>query len=213
MPSAVTADQDIERPTWRSIGLSPPNTAPSVGRGKGRKVGFDGSMRTVWQTRGGRSASSSRCPINLRSGYYAAKLETTKNQYHISFFVRPKEGRPTADIAFLVRTFRYPAYGVTGPTEFSSTALSQYSRHEDWGGVFYSSRLRPITRLQAAAGLTTRLPDERRPDLRYTSRTMTFDADRAPVTHSATKAPIRSCRLCRELIVAKARRESRGGRP
>jgi hypothetical protein len=92
-----------------------------------RKVGVDGSMRTIWKTRGGRSTSSSRCPINLRSGYYAAKLETTKNQYHISFFVRPKEGRPTADIAFPVRTFSYLAYGVTGPTEFSSTALSQYS--------------------------------------------------------------------------------------
>jgi len=52
-----------------------------------------------------------------------------------------------------------------------------------------------------------------RSDLRYTSRAMTFDADRAPVTDDATKAPIRSCRLCRELIVAKARRESRGGRP
>jgi hypothetical protein len=55
-----------------------------------------------------------------------------------------------------------------------------------------------------------------RSDLRYTSRAMTFDADRAPVTHSATKAHIRSYRLCRELtelmIVAKARRESRGGR-
>jgi hypothetical protein len=38
-----------------------------------------------------------------------------------------------------------------------------------------------------------------RPDLRYTSRAMTFDADRAPVTDDATKAPIRSCRLCREL--------------
>ena len=54
-----------------------------------------------------------------------------------------------------------------------------------------------------------------RSDLRYTSRAMTFDADRAPVTHSATKAHIRSYRLCRELtelIVAQARRESRGGR-
>ena len=50
-----------------------------------------------------------------------------------------------------------------------------------------------------------------RSDLRYT-----FDADRAPVTHSAIKAHIHSCRLCRELtelIVAKARRDSRGGRP
>ena len=55
-----------------------------------------------------------------------------------------------------------------------------------------------------------------RSDLRYTSRAMTFDADRSLVTHSATKAHIRSCRLCRELtelIVARARRESRGGRP
>jgi hypothetical protein len=69
--------------------------------------------------------------------------------------VLPKEGRPTADIAFLVPTFSYLAYGVTGPTEFS-TALSQYSRHEDWGGASNSSRLRPIMRLQAAAGLTVK---------------------------------------------------------
>jgi hypothetical protein len=44
---------------------------------------------------------------------------------------------------------------------------------------------------------------------------MTFDADRAPVTHSATKANITSRRLCRELtelIVSKARRESRRDR-
>jgi N,N-dimethylformamidase len=100
-----------------------------------------------------------KIPDNLRSGYYAAKLQTANNkQYYVSFFVRPKQGRSTAKIAFLVPLFSYLAYGVTGPTEFSNTALSQYSRYEDGGGVFYSSRLRPISNMQSQATGTAAEP-------------------------------------------------------
>jgi N,N-dimethylformamidase len=89
-------------------------------------------------------------PADLKSGYYAFKLESSAGKtYYAAFFVRPRT--PTAKIAFLVPLFSYLAYGMTGPTAFSDTALSQYSRHFDGGGVVYSSRLRPISNMQSAA--------------------------------------------------------------
>jgi N,N-dimethylformamidase len=96
-----------------------------------------------------------KVPDNLPSGYYAAKLQTSTHQYYVSFFVRPRT--PTASIAFIVPTFSYLAYGLTATNnlDFFDTSLSQYSRHDDGGGVVYSSALRPITNMRA---LTTGPP-------------------------------------------------------
>jgi len=96
-----------------------------------------------------------RVPENLPSGYYAAKLQTGTHEYYVSFFVRPR--RPTASIAFIVPTLSYLAYGETATNnlDFFDTSLSQYSRHDDGGGVVYSSALRPITNMRA---LTTGPP-------------------------------------------------------
>jgi N,N-dimethylformamidase len=96
-----------------------------------------------------------KVPDNLPSGYYAAKLQTGTHSYYVSFFVRPR--RPTASIAFIVPTFSYLAYGETATNnlDFFDTSLSQYSRHDDGGGVVYSSALRPITNMRA---LTTGPP-------------------------------------------------------
>src|SRR5205807_73279 len=100
-----------------------------------------------------------KVPDNQKSGFYAAKLQTANgSHYYASFWVRPKRGEPTAKIAFLVPLFSYLAYGVTGPTMFSNTALSQYSRYEDGGGVFYSSRLRPLSNMQSEATGTPQAP-------------------------------------------------------
>jgi N,N-dimethylformamidase len=92
-----------------------------------------------------------KVPSNLPSGYYAAKLETATHVYYVSFFVRPDH--PTAKIAFIVPLYSYMAYGQTGPNNLQQLdySLSQYSRYDDGGGVFYSSRLRPITNMRALA--------------------------------------------------------------
>ncbi|QXJ22496.1 hypothetical protein AGRA3207_003505 [Actinomadura graeca] len=89
-----------------------------------------------------------RVPENARSGVYAARLEADGRIYHATFVVRPKHGKPTSKVAFLVPTFSYLAYGLTG--DFVS-GLSQYSRHTDGSGVVYSSALRPITNLRSYA--------------------------------------------------------------
>ena len=49
-------------------------------------------------------------PEELRSGVYAARLSAEDAEDHIPFFVRPKRGSATAEIAFLVPTFSYLAY-------------------------------------------------------------------------------------------------------
>jgi N,N-dimethylformamidase len=89
-------------------------------------------------------------PADLKSGYYAFKLVSSAGKtYYAAFFVRPRA--PTAKIAFLVPLFSYLAYGMTGTRNFSLTALSNYSRHFDGGGVVYSSRLRPLSNMQSQA--------------------------------------------------------------
>ena len=85
-------------------------------------------------------------PAGLRSGVYAARLRTTTSEDYVPFFVRPPRGTATADIALLIPTFSYLAYGSTGPVR--PRRMSLYSAHTDGSGVTYSSRLRPITTIR-----------------------------------------------------------------
>jgi N,N-dimethylformamidase len=94
---------------------------------------------------------SYRVPGNAASGVYAAKLQAGGNTFYVPFFVTPPAGRATAHIAFVIPTYSYLAYAMTGlaSTPFGApTTLSNYSQHVDGSGVFYSTALRPVTTMQ-----------------------------------------------------------------
>ena len=67
-------------------------------------------------------------PDNLPSGVYAARLRTTTSEDYVPFFVRPRQGTATADVALLIPTFSYLAYGNTN-AEGGARRMSTYSRH------------------------------------------------------------------------------------
>lgn len=108
-----------------------------------------------------------------RSGVYAARLRTTGGEDYIPFFVRPKKGTSSAQIAFLAPTFSYLAYanehgaasplmqdldprnaGASYPQQPQDKYIveqglsSLYDCHTDGSGVCYSSRLRPILNMR-----------------------------------------------------------------
>ena len=112
-------------------------------------------------------------PDGLKSGVYAARLQTDGGEDYLPFFVRPKKGTATAGIAFLAPTFSYLAYanehgadsplmeeldprhsGATYPEQVQDKYIveqglsSLYDSHTDGSGVCYSSRLRPILNMR-----------------------------------------------------------------
>ena len=103
-------------------------------------------------------------PSDLPSGVYALRLDAGDSaRDYVPFFVVPRPGEATADVAFLAPTNAYYAYAnerledSLGPdfqpayTEdqdrydymAANRLLSMYDRHSDGSGVCYSSRLRP----------------------------------------------------------------------
>jgi N,N-dimethylformamidase beta subunit-like protein len=114
-------------------------------------------------------------PSTLRSGVYAAHLETDGDEEYIPFFVGPPPGTATAPVAFLAPTLTYMAYAnerqfwnpdytarrarvtplTTLPPELDQfmaehreLGLSLYDVHSDGSGCCYSSRLRPILNMR-----------------------------------------------------------------
>ena len=106
-----------------------------------------------------------RLPDDIKSGVYALHVfgNRTDEEDYIPFFVRPKAGATKAEIAVLLPTFTYMAYGnerilnshgfeidfpyPVQPTNryvIANRLLSLYDKHSDGSGVCYSSRLRPI---------------------------------------------------------------------
>ncbi|KAM5364430.1 hypothetical protein ACJA88_013071 [Fusarium oxysporum] len=111
-------------------------------------------------------------PSDLRSGAYAIEVQDTESDLKdaIVFFVRPKEVRPQAKIAFVFSTFTYLAYAnehmydETKSTHISfpegvqlvasdnyykmvrrhDLGLAIYDLHSDGSGVVYSTTKRPI---------------------------------------------------------------------
>ncbi|HVA21927.1 MAG TPA: N,N-dimethylformamidase beta subunit family domain-containing protein [Candidatus Micrarchaeia archaeon] len=111
-------------------------------------------------------------PHDLPSGVYALRLRSGGMEDHIPFFVRPRRGASTAEMAVLFPTFTYMAYANERMLRwFYSPAahhleranahdryvlshpglgLSLYDTHSDGSGVCYSSRLRPILNMRPA---------------------------------------------------------------
>ncbi|MBM3801327.1 MAG: LamG domain-containing protein [Acidimicrobiia bacterium] len=111
-------------------------------------------------------------PEGLRSGIYAARLNSADREDYVPFVVRPKRGQPAAPVAVLLPSLTYLAYanqrieitpdhasGVRDrelrldPLDDDLAAhrelgMSIYDRHRDGSGCCYSSRLRPIIGLR-----------------------------------------------------------------
>lgn len=115
-------------------------------------------------------------PGDLRSGAYAIEVSDTESglKDSIVFFVRPKEVRPQAKVAFVFSTFTYLAYGnehmydETKSTHISfpegvqlvasenyykmvrrtDLGLAIYDLHSDGSGVVYSTSKRPLLNMR-----------------------------------------------------------------
>jgi len=107
-------------------------------------------------------------PSDMRSAVYAARLRGDKCEEYVPFFVRPKRGTTTADIAYLAPTATYMAYAnytswadidmiekLHGGlfvaddwdlvlNERRELGSSMYDSHEDGSGICYGSRHRPM---------------------------------------------------------------------
>jgi N,N-dimethylformamidase len=120
---------------------------------------------------GWKTDASFRVPEGLRSGIYAAHLEAGDAEDYVPFFVRPRNGAPTARVAVLLPTFTYLAYAnehvtwmsIGSPPPYEGIddnlqsqdhyavkhrLLSLYDLHDDGSGVCYSSTLRPIVNMR-----------------------------------------------------------------
>ncbi len=116
---------------------------------------------------------------NWPSGIYAARLRQGDSEDHVTFFVRPKRGRTTSDLAFLVPTASYlayanyrlrlspnPLFGTGQPygdndvylLEHPELGGSLYDRHSDKSGIHFSSRLRPIQNLKPGGNRAWQFP-------------------------------------------------------
>jgi N,N-dimethylformamidase len=111
-------------------------------------------------------------PADLKSGCYAAMLESGDAKFQVAFFVRPHRGRPKADIVYLASSATYTVYcnnigrmrsvmteAIQGRLtvvdaidilllEHPELGFSTYDRHSDGSGICYSSRLRPATNIR-----------------------------------------------------------------
>ena len=116
-------------------------------------------------------------PDELESGVYALRCVSASGEERIPFFVIPKRGRASADVALLMPTATYLVYGnqhaayrepldemMRGfATELEprdlylndhpELGLSSYDTHRDGSGVFYVTRHRPVLNLRPLARL------------------------------------------------------------
>jgi N,N-dimethylformamidase len=103
-------------------------------------------------------------PAGTRSGMYAARITVGDAEDVISFYVRPADGEPTADLAVLIPTFTYTIYsnfyhparvardGTASADEMAGAflgahrelGLSLYCTHRDGSGVAHVSSRRPM---------------------------------------------------------------------
>jgi N,N-dimethylformamidase len=107
-------------------------------------------------------------PTGLKSGLYAAHVETEDDEDFIPFVIKPERGKPSSKLVFVLPTASYLAYAnehmatdaplaehLTGQiavfqpadvflNEHREYSGSCYDSHSDGSGVCYSSRLRPI---------------------------------------------------------------------
>jgi N,N-dimethylformamidase len=107
-------------------------------------------------------------PEELKSGFYAVKLQASGPPFYVGFVVSPKRGRETAKLAVLASTMTYLTYSnyrrrmSPGPFELTMGALptvdatdlllaehpelgaSTYDVHPDGSGVCFASIRRPL---------------------------------------------------------------------
>jgi N,N-dimethylformamidase len=115
---------------------------------------------------------SFRLPDDLRSGFYAVKLQASGAPFHVGFIVRPPPGTERPRCAVLASTLTYLAYAnyrrrmSPGPFELTMGALptvdatdlllaehpelgaSTYDVHPDGTGVSFASSRRPLFNLR-----------------------------------------------------------------
>ncbi|MCY3801260.1 MAG: N,N-dimethylformamidase [Chloroflexi bacterium] len=108
-------------------------------------------------------------PSDMKSGIYAARLQTQGGLDYVPFFVRAPQGEATARVLFLVPTLTYMAYGNEHFDELpriyyahinmdlcieeyeyirQNRLGSMYDFHPDKTGHGYFSRLRPVVNLR-----------------------------------------------------------------
>ena len=108
-------------------------------------------------------------PDDLPSGVYVVRLAAGGHVDELPFYVRPRRGRPTADVLFVASTYTYQAYAnharASTDADFRERVAawnayphnaddhpeygrSTYNRHRDGSGICYSSRLRPVLTLR-----------------------------------------------------------------
>jgi N,N-dimethylformamidase len=114
-----------------------------------------------------------RVPESLPSGAYAMRVSTANANDELPFFVRPSRGTATADIAVLMPTLSYLAYGnehnswanpipaTPGLDQILASVgerdrymheqrlKSIYEMHTDGSGVAYASRRRPLVNMRS----------------------------------------------------------------
>jgi N,N-dimethylformamidase len=104
-------------------------------------------------------------PEDLPSGAYVMRLAAAGHLDEVPFYVRPRRGRPRADVLFIAATYTYQAYAnharsntdaglrarvaawgayPHSPDDHPEYGRSTYNRHHDGSGICYSSRLRPV---------------------------------------------------------------------
>jgi len=69
-------------------------------------------------------------PEDMDSAVYAARLRADGDEYYVPFFVRPKQGTSTADLAFLAPTNSYLAYA-NKRAKIEGVLGSSYDRYHD----------------------------------------------------------------------------------
>jgi N,N-dimethylformamidase len=104
-------------------------------------------------------------PEDLPSGAYVMRLAAGGHLDEVPFYVRPRRGRPRADVLVVAATYTYQAYAnharsntdaglrervaawgacPHNPDDHPEYGRSTYNRHRDGSGICYSSRLRPV---------------------------------------------------------------------
>ncbi len=108
---------------------------------------------------GWRESFSLTIPTGLESGVYAARLRAGDETDSLPFFVSPPAGEATAELALLIPTFTYLAYGNELWGEYGLNCV--YDRYVDGAGVPYASARHPTKTFRPERGLLASVTGER----------------------------------------------------
>lgn len=108
-------------------------------------------------------------PDGMKSGCYAARVETADGYDDLPFFVRAAPGKPQADFCVVIPTFTYVIYANQArenttegylakakdwgarpwtPDTYPGFGLSTYNFHSDGSGICHTTRHRPILNMR-----------------------------------------------------------------